>query len=244
MQPRFRMFAGPNGSGKTFLFTHLRNKGYIHTELYVSADRIEQDLKHNRKFFFASYRIKATESEFKEHVLNSGLFQQVSDKTFLDRIFIKSGILTFNGEESSIDSYIASFIATYLCEKLFKTGQSFCYETVFSHPSKLAFFEQAKASGYSSYLYFVCTDTWKLNVERVRLRVQDGGHDVDKGKVESRYFRSMKNLNQATKLADSSFLIDNSIGFTRIAELKKGVITFAADPFPDWMIEYFDPKKD
>jgi hypothetical protein len=54
----------------------------------------------------------------------------------------------------------------------------------------------------------------------------------------------MKNLNQATKLADSSFLIDNSIGFTRIAELKKGVITFAADPFPDWMIEYFDPKKD
>lgn len=243
MQPRFRMFAGPNGSGKTFLFTHLRNKGYIHTELYVSADRIEQDLKNNRKFFFKSYRIKATETEFKEHVLKSGLFQQVSDKTFLDRIFIKSGILIFNVEESSIDSYIASFIATYLCEKLFNTGQSFCYETVLSHPSKLAFFEQAKNSGYSSYLYFVCTDTWKLNVERVRLRVQDGGHDVDKGKVESRYFSSMKNFRRAAKMADSSFLIDNSIGFTRIAELKKGVITYAVDPFPDWILEYFNPKK-
>jgi len=242
MQPRFRMFAGPNGSGKTVLFTHLRNKGYIHTELYVSADRIEHDLKQNRKFFFSSYRIKATEAEFKEHVRKSGLFQRVSDQTFPDRIIIKSGILTFNGEESSIDSYIASFIATYLCEKLFETGQSFCYETVLSHPSKLAFFEHAKASGYGTYLYFVCTDTWKLNVERVRLRVKDGGHDVNRDKVELRYFRSMKNIRMATKMADSSFLIDNSSQFTRIAELKNGGITYVADPFPDWMLEYFDPK--
>jgi predicted ABC-type ATPase len=168
--------------------------------------------------------------------------RKVSDQTFLDSIFIKSGILTFRGENSTIDSYIASFIATYLCEKLFKTGQSFCYETVLSHSEKLIFFKLAKSSGYRTYLYFVFTDTWKLNVERVKLRVQDGGHDVDKGKVETRYFRSMKNLNQATKLADSSFLIDNSIGFTRIAELKKGVITHVADPFPDWMLKYFDPK--
>jgi len=44
------------------------------------------------------------------------------------------------------------------------------------------------------------------------------------------------------KLAGSSFLIDNSRDFTRIAELKNGAITFAADPFPDWMLEYFDPQ--
>ena len=185
MKPRFRMFAGPNGSGKTVLFTHLRNKGYIHTELYLSADRIEHDLKHNRKFFFSSYRIKATEAEFR---------------------------------------------------------QSFCYETVLSHPSKLTFFERAKASGYGTYLYFVCTDTWKLNVERVKLRVHDGGHDVKKEKVKSRYFRSMKNLRMAANMADSSFLIDNSREFTRIAELKNGAIIFATDPFPEWMVEYFDQK--
>ncbi len=243
MQPRFRMFAGPNGSGKTILFSHLRNKGYIHTELYVSADRIENDLKQTRKFFFSSYHIKATETEFKEYVRKSGLFQQVSDQTFLERIIIKSGILTFNGDASSIDSYIASFIATYLCEKLFNTGQSFCYETVLSHSSKLAFFEQAKTSGYRTYLYFVCTDTWKLNVERVKLRVQAGGHDVINEKVKSRYFRSMKNLSMAATMADSSFVIDNSREFTPIAELKNGAIMYAADPFPAWMLEYFDPKK-
>jgi predicted ABC-type ATPase len=44
-QPRFRLFAGPNGSGKTFFFNHLRSNGVIHTEIYVSADRIEADKK-------------------------------------------------------------------------------------------------------------------------------------------------------------------------------------------------------
>jgi len=48
--PRFRLFAGPNGSGKSSLFQHLRNKGIIHTELYVSADRIEAALKKDFDF--------------------------------------------------------------------------------------------------------------------------------------------------------------------------------------------------
>jgi predicted ABC-type ATPase len=144
MQPRFRMFAGPNGSGKTVLFTHLRNKSYIHTELYVSADRIEQDLKFNHKFFFSSYRVRVTENEFKEYIRTSGLYQKLSDTSFLDCISIKSGVLMFGNEKNLINSYVASFIATYLCEKLFSTGQSFCFETVLSHPSKFELFEKRK----------------------------------------------------------------------------------------------------
>ena len=29
MQPRFRIFAGPNGSGKTHLFNYLHDQGFI-----------------------------------------------------------------------------------------------------------------------------------------------------------------------------------------------------------------------
>lgn len=42
MQSRFRLFAGPNGSGKTQLFTVLREQSYINTELFINADTIEQ----------------------------------------------------------------------------------------------------------------------------------------------------------------------------------------------------------
>jgi predicted ABC-type ATPase len=238
------MFAGPNGSGKTVLFTHLRNKSYIHTELYISADRIEQDLKIYHKFFFSSYRVKVTENEFMVYTKTSGLFQKLSDTSFLDRISIKSGVLTIANEKNLINSYVASFIATYLCEKLFSTSQSFCFETVLSHPSKFELFEKAKNAGYKTYLYFVCTDNWKLNVERVKLRVKEGGHDVDHKKIESRYFRSLKNFKQAAYSADSSFLIDNSKDFTLLAELKGGKVNYTADPFPGWFRPYFDPKSD
>jgi predicted ABC-type ATPase len=82
-------------------------------------------------------------------------------------------------------------------------------------------------------LYFVCTDNWKLNIERVKLRVQGGGHDVDHSK-KSRYFGSLKTFNNAAHMADSSFLIDNSNNLTRIAELSGGKVTFIIDPFPNW----------
>ena len=40
-KPRFRLFGGPNGSAKTHVFTDFREKGILHTEIYVNADKIE-----------------------------------------------------------------------------------------------------------------------------------------------------------------------------------------------------------
>jgi predicted ABC-type ATPase len=236
------MFAGPNGSGKTVLFDHLRSNKYINTEIYVSADRIENDLKIKGKFFFSSYRVKVSEEEFKDHIRMSGLFQKTQDHSFIDRIHLKSGILTFHGDKKKVNSYIASFIATYLCEKILKTKQSFCFETVLSHPSKIKLLEKAKNEGYKTYLYFICTDNWKLNVERVKLRVKDGGHNVDHKKIETRYYRSLKNFSQAASQAQSTYLIDNSKAFSIIAELKNKKVTHLVSPFPVWLQEYFNPS--
>ncbi len=241
MQPRFRLFAGPNGSGKTFLFNHLRSQGYIHTEIYVSADRIENDLKLHRKFFFPSYRVKVSDEELKDFIRNSDLYQKVEDRSFIDKIFVRSGILTLQRGDMKINSYIASFIAAFLCIKLLRTEQSFCFETVLSHPSKFELLEKASAAGYKTYLYFVFTDNWELNVERVKLRVKDGGHNVDHKKIESRYFRSLSNFGHAARLVNSAFLIDNSKAFTRVAELINGKVNYVMEPFPAWFRKYFNP---
>lgn len=241
MQQRFRMFAGPNGSGKTVLFDHLRSKGYIHTEIYVSADRIEKDLRSFKKFFFSSYRVKASESEFIEHIRSSGLFLRIPDKSFINKISFKSGNLILNANPSEINSYIASFVATYLCVKLFETKQSFCFETVLSHPSKINLIKLAKSAGYKTYLYFVYTDNFQLNIERIKLRVKDGGHDVDHKKIENRYFRSLNNFNEAALITHSTYLIDNSSAYYLTAELNKGHVTYISDQFPEWFRKYFIP---
>jgi predicted ABC-type ATPase len=210
-QPRFRLFAGPNGSGKTFFFKHLKSEGLITTEIYVSADKIEADLKKNPVFNFNAYRVKVSDREFKQYILADGLFEsKINDLSFLQAIKIKAGLLTIKLSRKKINSYHASFIATYLVNKLLLTGQSFCFETVMSHISKVELLLQAKTMGYKTYLYFVFTDNVDLNIARVKLRARQGQHNVDELLIRSRYPRTFKLLPKALALADEAFVIDNS----------------------------------
>jgi predicted ABC-type ATPase len=232
-QPRFRLFAGPNGSGKTFFFQHLRANGVISTEIYVSADKIEADLKKKPVFNFNAYRVKVSDAEFKQHILTTGLFaSKINDLSFLQVIRIEGGILKIRLAKKKINSYHASFIATYLVNKLLLTGQSFCYETVMSHISKVHLLSQAKRMGYKTYLYFVFTDNVELNIARVKLRVRQGQHDVDISLIKSRYPRTFKLLPKALALADEAFVIDNSDQPEIIAEKHQSKLTVQKNAKP------------
>jgi predicted ABC-type ATPase len=216
------MFAGPNGSGKSSLYERLRKDAVIHTDTYVAADRIEADIRRKKKFVFNAYRIKVDESEFKSFVVDSGILSKYPLKNnLLDSVHIKSGVLKVS-DPKFIDSYLASCIAGYLSEKLIETGQSFCLETVMSHPSKIKVLKQAKKLGFKTYLYFVFTDDPNLNVKRVEFRVKGGGHGVAKEKITSRYERSLGFLPDAVKNSDEAFIIDNSSDFVLVAEIEKG----------------------
>ena len=62
--------------------------------------------------------------------------------------------------------------------KLLKVRQTFTFETVMSHPGKVALLQQAQQAGYRTYLYYVATDDPEINVSRVANRVALKGHDV------------------------------------------------------------------
>jgi hypothetical protein len=93
-KPKFRLFGGPNGSGKTHVFTNFKEKGIIHTEVYVNADKIEAELKEKRTFYFTAYRVKVDQDGFKQHITKSGLFKgKIKDKSFIDHFLIRAGVL-------------------------------------------------------------------------------------------------------------------------------------------------------
>jgi predicted ABC-type ATPase len=69
---------------------------------------------------------------------------------------------------------------------------------------------EARRRGYTCYLYYVCTDSPTINVERVRTRVGMGGHDVPTASITARYHRSLLLLRPAIALAYRAFLFDNS----------------------------------
>ena len=137
-------------------------------------------------------------------------------------------------------SYAAAQLAEHLRYDLLNKGVSFCFETVFSHPSKIDFIAQAKTLGYEVVLVFIHLDNSDLNKARVAQRVSEGGHNVPEEKIETRIPRTLSHIKTALPLADEVYLLDNSrwdMPLQRIAALKAGVPVIYADTLPAWARE-------
>jgi predicted ABC-type ATPase len=63
-------------------------------------------------------------------------------------------------------------------EALLSRRLSFGFETVGSHPGKVEFLGKAKSLGYTIALLFVATEDPEINLQRIKHRVVQGGHDV------------------------------------------------------------------
>lgn len=132
-------------------------------------------------------------------------------------------------------------------KQLLQEGRSFCFETVFSHPSKIDFIAQAKTIGYELVLVFVHLDNTSLNQARASQHVSEGGHYVPEDKVTGRIPRVLKNIKQALPLCDQCYLLDNSRldnPFQQIAVIRNGQITLKAPSLPEWtqnlLADYLD----
>jgi len=134
-------------------------------------------------------------------------------------------------------SYDAAKLATEMRFKLLHEGRSFCFETVFSHPSKIDFVAQAKALGYQIILVFIHLDTVSLNQARVAQRLSEGGHNVPDEKVASRIPRLLQNIKQTLPLCDQVRILNNSRidnPFQQVAVIRNGQIIQQEIPLPDW----------
>ncbi len=135
-------------------------------------------------------------------------------------------------------SYQAARIAERLRSDLLRKGISFCFETVFSHPSKIDFLAEAKAWRYEVVLIYIHLRDDQLNQARVRQRVSEGGHDVPAEKIIRRIPRTMANIRRALPLADKVRLYDNSSAsepFRSLAVLEHGTLSGLAEPAPGWL---------
>ena len=79
-----------------------------------------------------------------------------------------------------------------------------------SHPSKVDILARAQSAGFFTQLFFVGTDDPQTNVDRVALRVAQGGHDVPQDRIVARWTRTMELLRQAIAVCDDAFVFDNS----------------------------------
>ncbi|MBL4608611.1 MAG: dephospho-CoA kinase [Pseudomonadales bacterium] len=134
-------------------------------------------------------------------------------------------------------SYEAARTAEEIRNALLLEGRSFCFETVFSHPSKIDFVARAKTLGYQVILVFIHLQQPSLNKARVFQRVKQGGHNVPNEKVEQRIPRLLENVKKVIPLCDQVRVLDNSVvenPFQQVAVVRNGQVTEHIVPLPDW----------
>lgn len=134
-------------------------------------------------------------------------------------------------------SYQAASIAEEVRNRLVEEGKTFCFETVFSHPSKVDFLAKAKAYNYEIILVFIHLSSIDLNKARISQRIEEGGHFVPDNKVESRIPRTLENMKTAIQLVDQAYLLDNSDciqPFRQVAVVDKNKVEFKVKVIPEW----------
>lgn len=117
-----------------------------------------------------------------------------------------------------------------------RNGESFGIETTLSGGGYLETMRVARAQGFVVRLIFICVGNPEKNIQRVRERVAQGGHDVPEGDIRRRYERSLQNLPAALRLANEAWLYDNSGDEPRmVLETRDGTVVWSGQDEPAWV---------
>ncbi|MCB1616109.1 MAG: zeta toxin family protein [Pseudomonadales bacterium] len=134
----------------------------------------------------------------------------------------------------------AASMAERLRYRLLEEKKTFCFETVFSHVSKIDFIADAKAAGYEIVLVFIHLDNPELNKARVHQRVAEGGHDVPEDRITARVERLTHHVSKviALGLTDEVHILDNSLAgnpFVRVATIIDHEVSILVGAAPLWL---------
>lgn len=115
--------------------------------------------------------------------------------------------------------------------------QTIGVETVLSSGKYRALVKGAKLSGFHVRMIFVVVSSVELQISRVRLRVEEGGHDVPADKIAARRLRSFEQLAWFYRNVDECYIYDNSTGEPKLLAEKMGPALFRWGALPSDMQE-------
>lgn len=131
-------------------------------------------------------------------------------KEFINADEIARGISPFQPEKVSFE---AGRIMLNRINELLSKSENFAFETTLSTKSFKTKIIEAKEKGFQVTLLFFWLKNIQLAKERVKIRVSEGGHDIEPEVIERRYLRGIKNLfNIYLPIVDIAFIFDNSEG--------------------------------
>ena len=128
--------------------------------------------------------------------------------------------------KNNSDQIKAAKIAINLRNNCFQCGKSFNEETTLTGKTILKNIDKAKEQGYELQLFYVGLNSSDIAKERVKNRVEKGGHNIENDVIEKRYYESLKNLKKIISKFDKVYLYDNSIKYKNIFLFSDNTILF------------------
>lgn len=131
-------------------------------------------------------------------------------KEFVNADEIAKGLSPFQPEEVAFE---AGRIMLNRINELLSENKTFAFETTLSTRSYRNKIVEAQEKGYRVILVFFWLQNIDLAKERVKVRVSEGGHNIEPEVIERRYIKGIKNLfDLYLPIVDGAFVFDNSEG--------------------------------
>lgn len=232
---RLRVFAGPNGSGKTSIFQLLAE--HVRMGHSVNADELLRNLETSAGVTLQHFLPSLSGEDFAAFYSGHPLHAHYGSP--YPFVALQDGRLTLSPacDHSPKLSYATAILADYVLTRLIEAGEDLAFEEVFSQPSAISLMRQAKAAGYRVTLYYVCVASPEICKQRVALRVTQGGLGVPDAEVVGQYERSLALLKECVALSDRAYLFDNThTGASLKLEIDQAATVLPHEPMlPEWM---------
>jgi len=129
-------------------------------------------------------------------------------KEFVNADEIAKGLSPFNPNKVAIK---AGRLMLTRIDELLESGVDFAFETTLSTRSYMNTVKKAQEKGYFVTVLYFWLNTSDLAVERVKVRVEEGGHHIPEDTIRRRYDLGISNMfNLYIPVADYWMFIDNS----------------------------------
>lgn len=129
---------------------------------------------------------------------------------FVNADEIARGLSPFQPDKVAIES---GRIMLNRIKELLESKEDFAFETTLATRSYAHTVRKAKDLGYKIILLFFWLQNVDLAIERVKCRVQEGGHDIPVQVIKRRYLKGIKNLFDIyIHLIETVYIFDNSEG--------------------------------
>jgi predicted ABC-type ATPase len=142
-------------------------------------------------------------------------------KEFINADEIARGLSPFQPEKAAI---AAGRIMLQRIDELLNLKIDFAIETTLTTKSYINTIKAARQNGYTITLLYFWLNNVELAIERVKLRVKSGGHNIPEAVIRRRYKNGMANLVKIFIGHCNSWVIINNSekNFTFIAEGEEG----------------------